>query len=91
MASDATVSPQLIDTLFKARRDGVEPALGPDHGLDLDSALQVQVGVLDRFVKSGEQLGGWKAALTSGTSRDMMGKDFRPFGYAMSLPEPTAP
>jgi len=83
MASGASVSAQLVDTLFKARRDGVEPALGADHGLDLDSALKVQVAVLDRFVKSGEQLGGWKAALTSGTSRDMMGKDFRPFGYVL--------
>jgi 2-keto-4-pentenoate hydratase len=83
MVSIATVSQQLIDALFQARRDGTEPASGANVVIDQDDALRVQLGVLDRFVKAGDALGGWKAALSSGTSRDMMGKDFRPFGYVL--------
>src|SRR5262249_52327150 len=83
MASDTAVSRQLIDVLYEARRDGTEPVLGQGAQLDQETALRVQLGVLDRFVGDGEQLGGWKAALSSGTSRDMMGKDFRPFGYVL--------
>ncbi len=83
MASGATASQQLIDALYRARRDGTEPATGADSGLEQDAALRIQLGVLDRFVKAGDSLGGWKAALSSGTSRDMMGKDFRPFGYVL--------
>jgi len=83
MASGATVSQQLIDALYRARRDGAEPVSAANAEFDQDTALRVQLGVLDRFVKAGDALGGWKAALSSGTSRDMMGKDFRPFGYVL--------
>jgi 2-keto-4-pentenoate hydratase len=83
MASSVTVSQQLIDTLFQARREGTEPTLGANAELDQDTALRMQLGVLERFVNAGDALGGWKAALSSGTSRDMMGKDFRPFGYVL--------
>lgn len=74
---------QLADALYVARRDGKEPVEAAGIALDQDTALRVQLGVLDRFVAAGEALGGWKAALSSGTSRDMMGKDFRPFGYVL--------
>jgi 2-keto-4-pentenoate hydratase len=83
MASSATASQQLIDALFKARRDGTELASRANAELDPDTALRIQLGVLERFVNAGDALGGWKAALSSGTSRDMMGKDFRPFGYVL--------
>lgn len=75
--------PQLVDQLFIARRDGLAIDREPEPPLDNDTALQVQLAVLDRFIASGESLGGWKAALSTGKSRDMLGKDFRPFGYVL--------
>jgi len=74
---------QVADALYQARNDGKEPTSLAGIELDHDAALKIQLDVLDRFCATGEALGGWKAALSSGTSRDMMGKDFRPFGYVM--------
>ncbi len=72
----------LIDTLYHARRDGTPARVDPAPA-DLDEALAVQLGVLQRFETTGEHLGGWKVGLTSGKARDRMGKDVRPFGYIL--------
>jgi len=74
---------QVADALHRARKHGTEPQSVAGVELDTDAALTIQLHVLDRFKAEGEALGGWKAALSSGTSRDMMGKDFRPFGYVL--------
>jgi 2-keto-4-pentenoate hydratase len=74
---------QVAEALHQARKHGNEPAALAGLELDHDAALAIQLQVLDRFKAEGEALGGWKAALSSGTSRDMMGKDFRPFGYVL--------
>ena len=73
----------LIDTLYHARRNGTRPARIDPSPADLDQALAVQLGVLQRFETAGEHLGGWKVGLTSGKARDRMGKDVRPFGYVL--------
>lgn len=73
----------LVDQLHRARRDGLAIEHEPTPALDLDAALAVQLAVLARFEQEGRALGGWKAALSSGTSRDLLGKDFRPFGYVL--------
>jgi 2-keto-4-pentenoate hydratase len=73
----------IIDTLYKARRDG-SPLSGLDlTQLGLEEALALQLHVLGRFETAGERRGGWKVGLTSGGARDRMGKDFRPFGYVL--------
>lgn len=77
-------SAELVELLYAARRQGFGVEHEPEPPLDIDTALAVQLAVLDRFVADGEALGGWKAALSTGTSRDMMGKDFRPFGYVLA-------
>lgn len=78
----------LIGLLHAARRDGLsidsDPAEVRDPGFDNAAALRVQLAVLERLVGEGRALGGWKAALSTGTSRDMLGKDFRPFGYVLA-------
>ena len=74
---------EVADALFRARKNGTEPTALAGINIDHDAALKIQLDVLDRFAAAGEALGGWKAALSSGTSRDMMGKDFRPFGYVL--------
>jgi 2-keto-4-pentenoate hydratase len=74
---------QVADALYQARRDGTEPKTVAGVEIDHDTALKIQLDVLGRFEAAGEALGGWKAALSSGTSRDMMGKGFRPFGYVL--------
>ena len=73
----------IVETLYTARSNGTEPS-GID-GIDfpVEEALQIQLGVLDRFQTTHEMLGGWKVGLTSGGARDRMGKDFRPFGYVL--------
>lgn len=42
------------------------------------------VGLLDRLLAEGEQLGGWKLGLTSGRSRDAFGTGIRPFGFILA-------
>jgi len=56
---------------------GLPPWRDHDHG------LRVQLGVLDRWLASGERLGGWKIGMTAGDGRDQMGPGFRPFGYVL--------
>lgn len=73
----------LIEQLYVARRDGLGIEQEPAPDLDVDAALSVQLAVLARFRQQNRGLGGWKAALSSGRSRDLLGKDFRPFGYVL--------
>jgi 2-keto-4-pentenoate hydratase len=72
-----------VEALYVARKNG-EPPSGLDQmQFGLEEALALQLRVLDRFTRAGERLGGWKVGLTSGSARDRMGKDFRPFGYVL--------
>jgi len=73
----------VIDSLYRARRDGSSPSGLDQIQLGVEEALTVQLRVLGRFEAAGEKLGGWKVGLTSGAARDRMGKDFRPFGYLL--------
>jgi 2-keto-4-pentenoate hydratase len=79
MVDQATI----IDALYAARKNGVQPSGLEQVQLGLEEALDIQLGVLGRFEVAGERLGGWKVGLTSGNARDRMGKDFRPFGYVL--------
>src|SRR5262249_38713898 len=73
----------VIDALYVARKNGVQPSGLDQVQLGLEEALAMQLRVLGRFEADGERLGGWKVGLTSGNARDRMGKDFRPFGYVL--------
>lgn len=73
----------VVDALYMARKNGAQPAGLDQVQFGLDEALELQLCVLGRFEAAGEKLGGWKVGLTSGTARDRMGKDFRPFGYVL--------
>lgn len=73
----------LVDELYLARRDGRGIEREPEAPLDVEAALRTQLAVLARFRQDGRALGGWKAALSSGASRDLLGQDFRPFGYVL--------
>src|SRR5262244_40696 len=73
----------VIDALYVARKNGVQPSGLDQVQLGLEGALAMQLRVLGRFEAEGERLGGWKVGLTSGNARDRMGKDFRPFGYVL--------
>lgn len=42
------------------------------------------LGLLDRWLAEGEQLGGWKLGLTSGRSRNAFGHGVRPFGFILA-------
>ncbi len=73
----------LTEQLYVARRDGLAIEREPDEPLDVETALSVQLAVLKRLRQDGRVLGGWKAALSSGASRDLLGNNFRPFGYVL--------
>lgn len=79
MEPQATV----VDTLYQARRTGIQPSGIEASQWTLEDALVTQLRVLGRFQEAGERLGGWKIGLTSGKARDRMGKDIRPFGYIL--------
>ncbi len=72
-----------IDYLFAGARAGgfdVAPLAGR---YDLDQALALQLGVLERWREAGEERGGWKVGFTSGRARDLLGAGVRPFGYVL--------
>ena len=69
--------------LLEARADG-------DHfpdwligSIDLDTALDLQLAVLDQHLAAGAHVGGWKVGLTSEASRQRLGADERPFGFVL--------
>lgn len=49
----------------------------------LQEGLRRQLETLEAKIAGGEVLAGWKVGLTSGQSRDAMGRGFRPFGYVL--------
>lgn len=49
----------------------------------LQEGLHRQLETLEAKIAGGEVLAGWKVGLTSGQSRDAMGRGFRPFGYVL--------
>ena len=74
----------LAARLLAARADG-------DHfpdwlvgAIDLDTALELQLAVLDQHLDAGAQIGGWKVGLTSEASRQRLGADERPFGFVLA-------
>jgi len=73
----------IIDALYTGRKNSASPVGLDNIQISLEEALELQLGVSNRFQAAGEKIGGWKVGLTSGQARDRMGKDFRPFGYVL--------
>jgi len=78
----------IVDTLWRvhnAPADGHEAAFD-DHSIDisLPQGQQYQLQLLERWLQSGEALGGWKIGMTSGASRNAMGDGIRPFGFILA-------
>lgn len=74
---------QSIQKLWDLHSEGLD--LPDEWGVNLDfsSALQVQLGILDRRLKKGEELIGWKIGLTSIRVRERLGTNDQPFGYLL--------
>lgn len=51
--------------------------------LDLETALDLQLAMLQDHLAAGATVGGWKVGLTSPASRAALGADERPFGYVL--------
>ncbi|MBF2758839.1 MAG: fumarylacetoacetate hydrolase family protein [Ectothiorhodospiraceae bacterium AqS1] len=51
--------------------------------LSFDTALRVQIALLDRLIDKGEELAGWKIGLTSPAVRRRFGSERQPFGYLL--------
>lgn len=74
------VEAEVIEKLFLSRCNSTIADLSD---IGTDDALGHQLKVLERFEAEGHKLGGWKIGMTSGNARDMMGKDYRPFGFIL--------
>lgn len=71
------------DLILKSAKKGKyypEPLQGV---LDIDTALKVQLAVLERRVADGETQAGWKIGLTSPAVRAHFNTELQPFGYLM--------
>jgi 2-keto-4-pentenoate hydratase len=83
-AARVTTQDALLDELFAARREGRKPGQIAPTGAARGEGLAFQLALLKRFEAEGRTLGGWKAGLSTGRSRDALGPDFRPFGYVLA-------
>lgn len=74
----------IVDRLLAGWHGGVLDDSDLPSDLSLDDGLALQLQLLGRLEAEGEQLGGWKVGLTSGTALDRMGPGFRPFGFLLA-------
>lgn len=71
------------DLIWKSAKRGVYYPEPLRDALDFDTALKVQLAVLERRIADGESLAGWKIGLTSPAVRAHFGSDDQPFGYLL--------
>ena len=71
------------ERLWSARQAGDYAPAWLNGSLDLDQALEVQLGLLERELEQGAQQAGWKVGLTSERARRALGVNERPFGYVL--------
>ena len=79
--TQAAIVDRLLEAWHSGRLDDGDLSVGD---LSLDDGLALQLQLLERLQARGEQLGGWKVGLTSGTALDRMGPGFRPFGFILA-------
>jgi 2-keto-4-pentenoate hydratase len=72
-----------VELLYRARLTGQMGLDISSAKLDRDGGLRLQLAVLDKYLGAGDSLTGWKVSYTSGKARDLMGPDYRPFGYIL--------
>lgn len=63
--------------------EGFAEVKGYDYE-DLTLGMALQMAVMKRFVDAGNTIGGYKAAMTSGSSRDFFGPGYRAPGFILS-------
>jgi 2-keto-4-pentenoate hydratase len=77
-------SDSTVDILFAGARAGSTDAESLTAIESTKDGLRLQQAVLGRWIETGDSLGGYKIAFTSGAGRDLMGPGYRPFGYVLS-------
>src|SRR4051794_31083852 len=80
----APAADDLIGQYVRAVSSGDHAPEGLVGRLDLDTALDAQLAVLQTRLDAGERLGGFKVGLTSERARQATGADVRPFGYILA-------
>ncbi len=71
------------DLLWQSYVDGAPAPAELKGALDLDTALAVQLGILERRLDAGAELAGWKIGLTSARVRGRFGTTRQPFGHLL--------
>ena len=76
---------KLIEELWKLQVDPSKEASSilVETNISADEGQWIQLEILGRWLNEGEELGGWKIGMTSGDSRDALGKGIRPFGFVL--------
>ena len=72
----------LLDKLWQGMQAGAITAALPETRVDDGQTLQL--ALLQKWLDTGETLGGYKIGLTSGAARNMFGEGIRPFGFILS-------
>ena len=67
---------KLIEELWKLQIDPSREASSilVETNISADEGQWIQLEILGRWLNEGEELGGWKIGMTSGDSRDALGK-----------------
>lgn len=80
-----TMDQKLIEELWKLQIDPSREASSilVETNISADEGQWIQLEILGRWLNEGEELGGWKIGMTSGDSRDALGKGIRPFGFVL--------
>jgi 2-keto-4-pentenoate hydratase len=72
-----------IDLLWQSYQAAAPAPAELKGALDLDAALTVQLGILERRLEAGAALAGWKIGLTSARVRERFGTTRQPFGHIL--------
>lgn len=75
---------ELAARLLADRAAGDHSPVWLAGAIDLATALDLQLAVLEEHLRAGAAVGGWKVGLTSAASRAKLGADERPFGYVLA-------
>ena len=82
---DSPMSISILDQLWFLHKNPEQqaPEALLNTPLSIEGGQNLQIQLLKRWLEQGEELGGWKIGLTSGASRNAMGKGIRPFGFIL--------
>jgi 2-keto-4-pentenoate hydratase len=75
---------EAVELLWQSMQKGDHAPAALQKALTLEDAYRVQLGILDRWVATGDKHAGWKIALTADAARKMFGVQTPACGYLLA-------